>query len=83
VKVADINGDGKADLIGRVLQSGQWWLAESTGLSFSNSLWDTWSTTVNWVDVNVGDFGGTECQTLSDASSKMVNGGPPCLTAQA
>jgi hypothetical protein len=58
VKVADFNGDGKADIICRFLQSGQWWLGQSTGSTFSNSLWDTWSSAATWVDVNAGDFYG-------------------------
>jgi hypothetical protein len=58
VKVGDFNGDGKADIVGRWLQAGQWWMAQSTGSSFTNSLWATWTTAYNWVDVNVGDFNG-------------------------
>jgi hypothetical protein len=58
VQVGDFNGDGKADITGRVQQSGQWWTGTSTGSSFSNSLWDTWSTAVTWVDVQVGNFNG-------------------------
>jgi hypothetical protein len=33
-------------------------VAQSTGSSFTNSLWATWSTAVTWVDVQVGDFNG-------------------------
>jgi hypothetical protein len=58
VKVGDFNGDGKMDIAGRALQSGQWWIAQSTGSSFANNLWDTWSPLVTWVDVQVGDFNG-------------------------
>jgi hypothetical protein len=58
VKVGDFNGDGKADIVGRWLQSGQWWLAQSTGSSFTNVLWATWNPNVTWTDVNVGDFNG-------------------------
>jgi hypothetical protein len=58
VQVGDFNGDGKADIAGRVLQSGEWWVATSTGSSFTSSLWATWSPAVTWVDVNVGDFNG-------------------------
>jgi autotransporter-associated beta strand protein len=59
VKVGDFNGDGKADLIGRVLQTGQWWVSESNGVGgFTTSLWTTWNPNVTWVDVQVGDFNG-------------------------
>jgi len=58
VKVGDFTGDGRDDIAGRVLQTGQWWVAESTGSSFTNSLWTTWNPNVTWVDVNVGNFDG-------------------------
>jgi autotransporter-associated beta strand protein len=58
VKVGDFNGDGKDDIIGRVLQSGQWWVGQSTGTSFTNNFWDTWSPGVTWADVRVADFNG-------------------------
>jgi autotransporter-associated beta strand protein len=58
VKVGDFNGDGKADIVGRALETGQWWVAKSTSASFTNSLWATWNTALTWVDVNVGDFNG-------------------------
>jgi len=59
VKVGDFNGDGKSDIVGRWLQTGQWWVDLATGSSgFSKSLWDTWSTKATWVDVQVGDFNG-------------------------
>jgi FG-GAP-like repeat len=58
VKVGDFNGDGQMDIIGRVQQSGQWWVAQSTGTSFVSSLWATWNPSVTWVDVQVGDFNG-------------------------
>jgi hypothetical protein len=58
VKVGDFNGDGKADIIGRVLESGEWWLNQSNGSRFLPTLWDRWSNAVTWVDVQVGDFNG-------------------------
>jgi FG-GAP-like repeat/IPT/TIG domain len=58
VQLGDFNGDGKADLVGQVKESGQWWVGLSTGTSFTNALWATWSTAVTWVDVQVGDFNG-------------------------
>src|SRR5207245_2795212 len=58
VKVGDFDGHGKADISGRVLQTGRWWTGQSTGSSFNFTPWDQWSTAVTWVDVNVGDFNG-------------------------
>src|SRR2546425_1554087 len=57
VKVGDFNGDGKADIIGRASQYGQWWVGLSnSSTAFNATLWDTWSTAATWVDVRVGDF---------------------------
>jgi hypothetical protein len=58
VKVGDFDGDGKMDIVGRVLRSGEWWVGASTGSSFTTSKWATWSTSVTWADVQVGDFDG-------------------------
>jgi len=56
VQVGDFNGDGKADITGRALESGQWWTGISNGSAFTTSQWASWSTAVNWVDVHAGDF---------------------------
>src|SRR5947199_165880 len=58
VQVGDFTGDGKADIVGRALESGQWWVNQSTGASFNPHLWTTWANFVTWVDVKVGDFTG-------------------------
>jgi hypothetical protein len=59
VQLVDVNGDGKADLVGRWLQTGQWWVSLSAGsVAGSTQLWDIWSPAVTWVDVHVGDFTG-------------------------
>jgi hypothetical protein len=58
VKVGDFMGNGRDDIAGRLLQTGQWWLAQSTGSSFTNALWGTWNPNITWVDVNLGDFNG-------------------------
>jgi hypothetical protein len=48
----------KADIVGRLSQTGQWFAGVSNGSAFSNSLWTTWSPNVTWVDVQTGDFTG-------------------------
>jgi predicted outer membrane repeat protein len=59
VHLADVTGDGKADLVGRYLQMGQWWVTVSgASTAGSTTLWTTWDQTVNWVDVGIGDFTG-------------------------
>jgi hypothetical protein len=59
VHVGDFNGDGRADIIGRAFENGQWYVGLSNGSTgFTTSLWDTWSTGATWVDVQVGDFNG-------------------------
>lgn len=58
VHLADFNGDGKADIIGRVQGTGQWWVGLSNGTSFTTTLWANWNPNVTWVNVQVGDFNG-------------------------
>jgi hypothetical protein len=58
VHVGDFNGDGKADLAAREVNTGQWWVALSDGSSFTTSMWTQWNPIANWVDVQVGDFTG-------------------------
>ena len=57
VQVGDFNGDGLADIVGRADELGQWWVGLSNGSTmFTNHLWGTWSTSVRWDDVQLGDF---------------------------
>jgi hypothetical protein len=59
VHVGDFNGDGKADLVGRARETGQWFVSTSTGSSLTSpSVWGAWDPSRNWVDVQVGDFNG-------------------------
>jgi len=55
----DFNGDGKTDIAGRTA-AGQWWaaIANDDTIGFTNSLIGGWSTSVDWSDVNAGDFNG-------------------------
>jgi autotransporter-associated beta strand protein len=72
VQVADFNGDGKTDIVGRYAQTGQWWIAQSTGSSFVNALWGTWNPALTWVDVKVGDFNG---DGKADIIGRYLQGG--------
>jgi hypothetical protein len=58
VHVGDLTGNGLDDLVGRVRESGEWWVGLSTGSSFRNVKWTTWNPTVTWVDVHLGDLTG-------------------------
>src|SRR5207302_1713533 len=58
VQTGDFNGDGKADVSGAVLASGQWWAGLADGLHLHTSLWETWSPAVTWADVRLGDLNG-------------------------
>lgn len=55
VLATDVNGDGRADLLGRA-PNGHWWLATSTGNAFTNSIATSWSTAVSWDGIAVGQF---------------------------
>jgi hypothetical protein len=58
VHTGDFTGDGRDDIVGRDLASGNWWVGVSNGSSFVTTLWGHWSPAVTWVDVQVGDFTG-------------------------
>jgi hypothetical protein len=72
VNTGDFNGDGKTDIIGRVLQTGQWYVGLNTGASFNTTLWATWNPNVTWVDVKVGDFNG---DGKSDITGRWLQAG--------
>src|SRR5206468_2584321 len=58
VQVGDFNGDGRSDLVGRVKQSGAWWVALSSGAGFVNQPWTAWSPDqpgLTWADVRKGN----------------------------
>jgi uncharacterized delta-60 repeat protein len=64
VQLADMNGDGRLDLIGRNTTNGQWNVALSNGTSFSNSVWATWAVR-SYADVIAADFTGDGRADLS------------------
>jgi hypothetical protein len=57
-QTADLNGDGKADVIGRDPTSGAWWVGLSNGTTFSTSMWGAWNPKATWVDIHVADLNG-------------------------
>src|SRR6266851_401151 len=65
-------GRAGADIVGRVNESGQWWMAQSTGSSFASRLWATWNPNVTWDDVVTGDFNG---DGLTDIAGRVDESG--------
>jgi hypothetical protein len=56
VQVADVNGDGFDDIVGRLAATGQWYVAFSNGMTFTNAQTLVWNRSFNWVDVHVLDM---------------------------
>ena len=58
VRVGDLNGDGRSDILGRT-SGGSWWagLSSSSHLGFTNSYMGQWAP-IEWAAVSVGDFNG-------------------------
>src|SRR5262249_50431253 len=70
LRVADVNGDGRDDVIGRLGSlsgvPGDWSVARSTGSSFVVENWHgNWNSHTDWKDVQVGDFNGDYRQDLA------------------
>ncbi len=54
--MADFNGDGRDDIVGRT-SIGQWWVAEVGTSGFVMKLLGTWpGPQTKWSEVTVGDF---------------------------
>ena len=56
VQAADVNGDGKTDVIGRT-DAGHWWAAISNGSSFTNQFMGMWAP-ISWNDVHAVNVNG-------------------------
>src|SRR5207249_4373521 len=54
IVVADVNGDGRADVVGRDRTSGALQVARSTGSAFALENWGSWDPAVTWTDLQVG-----------------------------
>jgi hypothetical protein len=59
VLYGDLTGNGKTDIIGRVLQTGSWFAEISNGTSFKTVFWDTWSPGITWIDTVIGNLTGS------------------------
>ena len=55
IVVGDFNGDGRADIAGRM--NNRWYVGLNSGNSFVTTYWGLWGAG-NWTDVMVGDFTG-------------------------
>jgi len=91
VMVGDFTGNGKDDIVGRILENGEWWMNLSTGSVFKTTFWDQWSPAVTWVDVQAADVKGNgrsdivgRAQELGDyfVSVSSGTGGQTSLWAQ-
>ena len=56
VQIADVNGDGLDDIVGRA--GSEWWVSRSTVDGFVNEYWGRWADTVQWQDVLAADVNG-------------------------
>ncbi len=54
VSAVDVNGDGLMDVAANDPLTGNWWVARSTGTSFTNLYVGTWSPAVAWTNVTFG-----------------------------
>lgn len=74
--VGDFNGDGLADLVGRIENAGdgRWFVSLSTGTKFNIYHWGGWSTNVTWGAVQIGDFNGDGRSDLASRVQEAADG---------
>ncbi len=80
IQYADVNGDGKTDVIGRVASTGAWYAAISNGSSFTNVYLGSWTPSVTWNDVQVADINGDGKADIIyrvASSARGMRGSPP------
>jgi hypothetical protein len=73
VMVGDFTGNGFDDIVGRVQETGDWWVAVNDGTgNFASQRWGRWSSSVEWLDVVVGDFDGDQ---RADIAGRVASNG--------
>ncbi len=65
IVVADVTGDGRADVVGRDATTGAWQVARSTGSAWVLESWGSWDPLVDWKNLQVADFDGDHRQDLA------------------
>ena len=82
MRVTDVTGDGKADVVGRYVD-GSWWVGVANAASngFDSEYWGAWPTNVLWADVQAAEVTGAD-GALSARKFDMVgraNSGAWCV----
>jgi YD repeat-containing protein len=75
VAAGDFTGDGQADLAALNPSTGSLYVAVSTGSGFAaQQYWQTWATTVTWVDLRAGNLSGHTDGRLDLAARALQRG---------
>ena len=71
VQLADLDGDGAHEIVGR-RSNGEWWVTRAAGDgSYVTEQWGIWSSAIGWVDVQVADINGDK---LDDIVGRTTTG---------